>query len=111
MAQLGDLNRAKAHQLNVLQQRTPRRRLHLLTIACAASTQPVRLEHDIGAWRLESAVHPKAHSQCSSAGSMRADPHRLVAGLPGSEISSANSGESSDAVDWATAMPSLSSSP
>src|SRR6516165_12191716 len=43
---------------------------------------------------LECAVHPKAYSQCSFVGSAPVDRHRLVAGLPGSGISSANSGGS-----------------
>jgi hypothetical protein len=42
----------------------------------------------------ECAVHPKAYSQCSFVGSAPVDPHRSVAGLPGSGISSANSGAS-----------------
>ena len=39
--------------------------------------------------------HPKAYSQCSFDGSAPVDPHRLVAGLPGSGISSANTAETS----------------
>src|SRR5260221_14014370 len=44
--------------------------------------------------RHECAVHPKAYSHCSFVGSAPVDRHRLVAGLPGSGISSANSGGS-----------------